>query len=93
MSTHGAASYASKRAYNRFSSQVCGKGLVGATMTPMFASPISFARICASRAPMSVTLIAFPSLASTSDFRTMIDAMMSALWALTTSGITPYQAQ
>lgn len=71
------------------SSHAFGNDLAGERITPMFAAPSSFARRCASAAPIMVTLSVELSLLSTSAFRAIMDAMMSALNASATSGISP----
>lgn len=75
--------------YMRRSSQEFGNGLAGERMTPMFASPSSFARMCASAAPMMVTFSDVLSSSSTWALRAMMDEMMSALDVSTTSGTSP----
>lgn len=78
----------SSRTHIRLDFHDPGKGR-GYTMTPTPASPSSRARRCASLAPTSVIWMATPFWASTSFFRPMSVAMMSALSTLTTSGRLP----
>lgn len=61
------------------------------TITPTPASASSLARRCASAAPVIVSFMVFFVSTSTSFFRMINVAMISALCASTTSGTSPYQ--
>ena len=63
---------------------------VGVTITPTLASASSSATRCASVAPAIVILIVLSVFASTSFFKEIRVAMMSALPTFTTRGIVPY---
>ena len=81
--------YHYKLAYIRLSSQTYGNGRGGFSITPTCVSPSSLASKWASAPPDIVKRIGFRVWASTSCFNITNVAIISALCASTTRGISP----